>query len=117
MLVRRLVGEVMVGGDLDLLPQLVVADQVEPMRRWISPFRQSFPDIQMQIVAVIADGDRVAAHFRCSGTLLGAWRGHEPTGARFENVDELYFFHVIDGRLQSVGGVEDNASRSAQLGL
>ncbi len=116
-LVRRLVDEVMVGGDFDVLPELVVPEEVEPMRRWIEPFRRSFPDIHMEILTVVVEGERVAAHFRCSGTHLGPWRGHEPTGARFERVDELYFWSVRAGRLHSMLSVEDNRSRLSQLGL
>jgi predicted ester cyclase len=115
--VRRLVDEVMIGGDFAVLPRLVAPDEVEPMRRWIEPFRRSFPDIHMDIVTVVVEGENVAAHFRCSGTHLGPWRGHEPTGARFEHVDELYFFKVTGGRLHSMLSVEDNQSRLSQLGL
>ncbi|GAA1817331.1 hypothetical protein GCM10009749_29110 [Agromyces neolithicus] len=114
---RRLVVEVMVGGDFDALPELVTPEEVEPMRRWIEPFRVSFPDIHMEIVTVVVEGDTVAAYFRCSGTHFGPWRGHEPTGARFENVDELYFFRVTGGRLHDMVSVEDNQSRLFQLGL
>ena len=116
-LVKRLVNEVMVGGDLDVLPQLVAAGEVESMRNWIGPFRRSFPDIDMEIVVVVAEDERVAAHFRCSGTHLGPWRGHQPTGARFEKVDELYFFQVAGGRLSGMVSVEDDRSRLSQLGL
>ena len=116
-LVRRLVLEVMVNGDFDVLPELVVAEEVEPMRRWIGPFRRSFPDLRMEILTVVTEGQHVAAHFRCSGTHLGRWRGHEPTGARFEDVDELYFFRVDAGRLHGMVSVEDNQSRLTQLGL
>jgi hypothetical protein len=116
-LVRRLVAEVMVGGDFEVLPELVAPEEVEPMQRWIEPFRRSFPDIHMEILTVVVEGDRVAAHFRCSGTHLGPWRGYEPTGARFENVDELYFWRVTGGRLHDMSSVEDNESRLSQLGL
>jgi predicted ester cyclase len=116
-LVRRLVDEVMVGGDTDVLPQLVAPDRVDAMRRWIEPFRRSFPDLRMEIVTIVADGDRVAAHFRCSATHLGIWLGHEPTGRRFEDVDEMYFFDVRNGLLARMRAVEDNRSRLAQLGL
>ena len=116
-LVRRLVDEVMVGGDFDVLPELVAPEEVGPMRRWIEPFRRSFPDIHMEILTVVVEGERVAAHFRCSGTHLGPWRGHEPTGTRFEHVDELYFFRVTGGRLHDMLSVEDNRSRLSQLRL
>jgi predicted ester cyclase len=71
----------------------------------------------MEIVDLIAEGDKVAAHFRCSGTHLADWRGHPPTGRRFSDVDEIYIFRVIDGKLAGAFGVEDNLTRLRQLGL
>jgi hypothetical protein len=67
---------------------------------------------------MIAEGDKVAAHFKCSGTHEGEWRGTPPTGRRFEAVDEVYIFRVEDGKLSSaVAVVEDNLTRLRQLGL
>jgi predicted ester cyclase len=86
-------------------------------RRSIGPFRDAFPDFRMEIVDMVAEGDKVAAHFRCSGTHRGEWRGVEPTGRRFENVDEIYIFEVRDGRLTSALGLEDNLKRTRQLGI
>jgi hypothetical protein len=40
-------------------------------RRWVRPFRDSFPDFTMQIADLVADGEKVAAHFRCSRPHLG----------------------------------------------
>jgi hypothetical protein len=56
-------------------------------RRWITPFRVSFPDVHMENVELIAEGDKVVGRFTCSLTHLGQWLGHAPTGRRFERVD------------------------------
>jgi predicted ester cyclase len=71
----------------------------------------------MEIVDLIAEGEKVVVHFKCSGTHLGEWLGVPATGRRFENVDEIYIFRVDDGRLVSALGVEDNLSRLRQLGI
>ena len=86
-------------------------------RRWIGPFRDSFPDFRMEILDLVADGEKVAAHFRCSGTHLGEWMGHPPTGRRFQDIDEIYIFRVRDGKLTDATGVEDNVNRLRRLGL
>jgi predicted ester cyclase len=86
-------------------------------RRWIGPFRDSFPDFRIEIVDLVADREKVAAHFRCSGTHLGEWLGHPPTGRRFTNVDEIYIFQIRDGKLAGAFGIEDNLTRVRQLGL
>jgi predicted ester cyclase len=71
----------------------------------------------MEIVDLVADSDKVAAHFRCSGTHLGEWMGHPPTGRRFQDVEEICIFRVADGKLADAFGVEDNIRRMRQLGL
>ncbi len=115
--VTRLIDEVINGGELDLIDELYAPEMADPARRWIAPFRESFPDVEMEIVELIAEGEKVAGRFRCSGTNLGEWRGNSPTGRRFENVDEVYFFRVVDGRIAEAWGLEDTASRMHQLGL
>jgi predicted ester cyclase len=86
-------------------------------RQWIGPFRDSFPDFRMDIIDLIADDEKVAAHFRCSGTHLGKWRGYRPSGRRFSDVDEIYIYRVRGGKLAAATGVEDNPTRMRQLGL
>jgi predicted ester cyclase len=68
-------------------------------------------------VDLIGEGDTVVAHFRCSGTHEGEWRGVAPTGRRFEDVDELYIFRIVNGRLASVFAVEDNLTQMRRLGF
>jgi predicted ester cyclase len=116
-LVRRLVDEVVNAADLAVLDELADDGVAETARRWIDPFRSAFPDFRMEIVDLVAEGDRVAAHFRCSGTHLGDWLGQPPTGRRFTDVDEIYIFDIREGRLASAVAVEDNLARARQLGL
>jgi predicted ester cyclase len=116
-LVRRFVQEVVAERDPDALDQLAEGQFARLARRWISPFEKAFPDFRMEIVDLIAEDDTVVAHFKCSGTHEGEWLGEPPTGRRFENVDEIYIFHVRNGKLSSAFGVEDNLARMRQLGV
>jgi predicted ester cyclase len=116
-LVRRLVQEVVTERNPDALDELAQGQFARLARRWISPFQNAFPDFRMEIVDLIAEDDRVVAHFKCSGTHQGEWLGEPPTGRRFENVDEIYIFHVKEGKLRSGIGVEDNLARMRQLGV
>jgi predicted ester cyclase len=115
--VRRLIDEVMNGGRLDASDELYTPQMAPGARRWIAPCRESFPDVQMEIVDLIAEGETVVGRFRCSATKLGPWRGNPPTGRRFERVDEVCIFRVHDGRITEARGIEDNRSRERQLGL
>jgi len=87
--VRRLIGEVLNGGDLGVLHELYTPPMARAAARWILPFREAFPDVHMEIVLLVAEGDVVVGRFRCSATHLGTWRGHPPTGRRFDDVDEV----------------------------
>jgi predicted ester cyclase len=66
---------------------------------------------------LVEEGDRVVARFACSATHAGEWRGHAPTGRRFERIDEVYFFTFDGDRIAEVWGIEDTLERLRQLGL
>jgi predicted ester cyclase len=117
LLVRRLVERAVGERNIDVLDELAAGEFAEVAKHWVRPFRSAFPDFEMEIVELIAEGDRVVAHFRCSGTHRGEWLGVPATGRRFENVDEIYIFRVSDGKLVAAIGVEDNLARLRQLGI
>ena len=115
--VRRLVDQVLNGGHLELIDELHAPELAGPAKRWITPFRASFPDIHMEIVELIAEGDKVVGRFTCSATHLGEWLDHAPTGRRFERVDEVTIFRLHDGKIAHAWSLEDTLSRLQQLGL
>jgi predicted ester cyclase len=116
-LVRRLV-EIVDDRALDRIDEVASGPIARELARWVGPFTDSFPDFRMDVVDVIAEGDKVVGCFKCSGTHRGEWRGIAPTGRRFQDVDEVYVFRVQDGKLTSVvAAVEDNLTRMRQLGL
>ena len=73
-------------------------------KAWIGPFRASFPDVHMRVVNLVAEGDKVAARFLCSGTQRGTRQGHPASGQRFERVAEVYFFELHEGRITRAWG-------------
>src|SRR5689334_9656904 len=85
--VRRLVEEVMNTGRLDLLDELYAPSLAAAARRWITPFRDAFPDVTMTVVDLVAEGDTVAAPFTCSAAQRGTWQGQPSSGRRFDRVD------------------------------
>ena len=117
LLIQRLVEEAANQGHLDVLAEVADGEFAQAARQWVGPFREAFPDFSMEIVDVVAEEEKVAAHFRCSGTHLGEWMGRPPSGRRFQDVDEIYIFRVRNGKLTGATGVEDNLSRMRQLGL
>jgi predicted ester cyclase len=115
--VSRLVAEVLNGGRLEAIDELFAPELAAAARGWITPFRASFPDVDMEVVDLIAEGDKVVGRFTCSATHLGDWLGHAPTGRRFERVDEVAIFRLDDGRIVDSWSLEDSLSRLRQLGL
>jgi predicted ester cyclase len=115
--VRRLVAEVLNGGHLEVIDELYTPKLAPAARRWIAPFRASFPDVHMEIVELIAEGDKVVGRFTCSATHLGAWLGQAPIGRRFERVDEVSIFRFRDGKIAHAWSLEDTLERLKQLGL
>ena len=115
--VRRLIEEVLNGGRLEVIDELYAPELAVAARRWISPFRASFPDVRMEVVELLGEGDKVVGRFTCSATHLGAWLGHAPTGRRFERVDEVSIFRLRDGRIIQVWSLDDTLGRLQQLGL
>ena len=116
-ILRRLVDEVMNARRLDVLDELCTPAMARRWHAWVAPFQSSFPDMRMEIVQLVEEGDTVVGRFTCSGTHTGDWRGHDPSGRRFEGVDEVYFFSFEHGRISSAWGLEDTLDRLRQLGL
>ncbi len=114
-LVRRLVDKVINEGKLDLVEDLFAPELAEPVRQAFTSFRAAFPDWRGEIVDMVAEGNQVAVRFRCSGTLQGEFMGAQPNGRRQE-VDEVFFLRVRDGRFVEYWGLEDNLARLRQLG-
>ncbi len=117
LLVRRLVEEAVGDRNIDVLDDLAAGEFAEVAKRWVRPFETAFPDFEMEIVELIAEDEKVVAHFKCSGTHCGEWLGVPATGRRFEGVDEIYIFEVRDGKLVAALGVEDNLVRLRELGI
>jgi predicted ester cyclase len=115
--VGRLVAEVFNSGHLELIDELYAPELAGAAKRWIAPFRASFPDVHIEIVELIAEGDKVVARFTCSATHQSDWLGHAPTGRRFERVDEVWILRFCDGRIVHVWSLEDTLGRLQQLGL
>lgn len=112
-----MVDEVMNERRLDVLEELCTPAMARRWRRWVAPFLASFPDMRMEIVQLVAEGDTVVGRLTCSATHTGEWRGQAASGRRFENVDEVYFFSFEDGRIAEAWGIEDTLDRMRQLGL
>ena len=76
----------------------------------------AFDDLRLEPVIVIAEGDLVAAHVRCTGKHTGAFMGHPATNKSIDiTITEI--FRIEDGVLKERWATEDNAGMFMQLGM
>jgi predicted ester cyclase len=76
-----------------------------------------FPDLRMEIEAIIAEGDTVAVRLRSEGTNLGRVGGvAPPTGKRF-SAGQSHWFRVDGGKLAEHWATRDDLTAMLQLGV
>ena len=86
----------------------------EGVKRFFSMFREAFPDVEVEIDELVADGDRVAAATTFTGTHTGSIMGVEPTGRRV-SVTGIDIVRVVDGRIVEHRGLTDIVGLMRQL--
>ena len=87
-------------------------DIVEPIWRMLHDSLQ----MHLTIEAMIAEGDQVAVRYSEHGTLVGPFRGHQPTGKSYDLV-AMEWFIVCDGKIRQRWGARDAESQAWQIGL
>jgi predicted ester cyclase len=78
-------------------------------------FRSAFPDLNISLDELVAEGDKVAARSTMRGTHRGAIFGIEPSGKAVE-VPGLTMVTIRDGRLQESWVKNDVMALMSQLG-
>ena len=86
------------------------------VKRYVTAFRQSFPDIKHTVLEMMAEGDKVVAHFMAEGTHQGHWLNMPPTNKefRFEGVTMARF---KEGKIIEHQTIWDMALVFEQLGM
>jgi predicted ester cyclase len=115
-MVRRLI-EALNTANMDVVDELFAPELAGQAKQGFTAFRSAFPDWREEIVDLVAEEDKVVGRFKCSGTHRGEMMGIPPTGRRQEEVEEVYFLRVEDGKFVEFWGLEDNLTRMRQLGL
>jgi predicted ester cyclase len=127
-LVRR-VEEAWAANDLSALDGLIASDLVshdalpgapgglEGAKAAHQMSMASFPDRQMTIEDVIADGDRVAVRTTVQGTNTGGlpWLGVPANGRRFQ-IESISVYRVAGGKVVEHWGQNDGIGLMMQLG-
>jgi glyoxylase-like metal-dependent hydrolase (beta-lactamase superfamily II)/predicted ester cyclase len=87
------------------------------VREYFSALFGAIPDWRFEVLSTVAEGERVAVHWRAGGTFTGsAYQGIEPTGARFDFTG-LDLLTVRDGVIVENEAYPDGLTFMRQLGL
>lgn len=90
---------------------------VHAAKRNIAMYVEAFPDLELSIVELIAEEDRVVAKWRGEGTNTGELAGMPPTGNRSIVNGILICRFAEDGRIAEEWEVFEELQMLQQLGL
>ncbi|TYQ27761.1 ester cyclase [Pseudanabaena sp. UWO311] len=77
-------------------------------------FFSAFPDIQIEIVQQVAEGDRIATYITSQGTHRGDFYGIPPTGKHI-STSVIRIDRIQDGKIAEHWSVSDAASLMQQI--
>jgi predicted ester cyclase len=127
-LMRRVYEEGFTQKNLDVLDELIALDftdhnpnpgqapGLEGLKQFISSMHTTLPDLQVNVEDMVAEGDKVVARLRISGTHQGEFMGNAPTGNQvtFTGIDIL---RIAEGKVVEHWGNFDELGMLRQLGV
>lgn len=128
-LYHRLIKEVVNGGNLDIVDEIVSSDFVmhvagdpEPihgptgLKEHMQPWHTAFPDLHLDIDEVLVDGSRVIGRWTLTGTHEEEFMGIEPSGAQI-SIRGVEIDWIEDGEIVKLWEIVDTLSLLQQLGV
>jgi len=124
---ERFIQEVLVGGNLTALDDLVAENVVthspfpgqapgrEGFKQAFAQYRAAFPELEVSVHDLLADGDKVVAYFTVSGVHRGEFMGIAATGLTV-SYDEMVIVRFEDGRIVEHWSVADSLAMMQTLG-
>jgi len=89
---------------------------IDGYREFFAVWRAAFPDLHSTIEEMIAEGDLVATRWSATGTHLGPYHEHPPTGRRFSFM-AVSFARVAGGKIVEDWYFNDHLALYRQLGI
>jgi predicted ester cyclase len=114
--------------NLDVLDELIASDftdhnpnpgqppGLEGLKQFLSSMHTTLADLQVNVEDIVAEGDKVVARLRVSGTHQGEFMGNAPTGNRvtFTGIEIL---RIAEGKVVEHWRNFDNLGMMRQLGV
>jgi predicted ester cyclase len=91
-------------------------DGPEHLRRTVAWLTDQYPDLHMDVEAIVAEGDLVVARILSLGTYTGGTHIVRPTGKSFSS-EQTHWFRVADGKLAEHWATRDDLRTMLQLGV
>jgi steroid delta-isomerase-like uncharacterized protein len=111
-----LLAEVMAEDVLDHYAFPGQAPGLEGVKQGFEMFRAAFPDLQITIEDMIAEGDKVASRLRVRGTHQGEFFGIPPTG-RQVSISAIHIHRIAGGKVREHWGNNDDLGLLQQFGV
>ncbi len=89
---------------------------LEGVKQYFSSLHAAFPDVEMDVEDMIAEGEKVVARVSVSGTHQGEFLGIEPTGNRV-TIKGIDILRITDGKVVEHWGNFDDLGMLQQLGV
>jgi steroid delta-isomerase-like uncharacterized protein len=128
-MVRQFMEEVFNKGNTAYADQVLAVDFVERtpspgqeqglagFKKMMEEWRKGMPDMKVEILDVMSDGDRVIAHVRQSGTMSGEMMPGMPPGKKAVDVQGVDIVRFKDGKAVEHWGYYEEMKMMQQLGM
>ena len=127
-LVRQIVEEIWNGKKHDQIDEFYAADFVnvdpsspevknlEQFKQWVAEMDAGFPDEQVTIEDMVAEGDKVAKQWSAKSTHTGDFMGIPPTHKK-TNMSGITIYRIVDGKVKECVWSYDTYGFMVQLGV
>lgn len=102
--------------DPDIVDHFDHSRGVEAFKNVIKSFQAAFPDLQLDLIADIAEGDKVVHQWQMTGTNDGAFQGIPPTGKKMTWTG-ITIVRFVDGKIVERWANVDVLGILQQLGV
>ncbi|MEU6717910.1 ester cyclase [Nonomuraea sp. NPDC046802] len=115
-IVSKTIDEVVHPDVLIRTPLPIATTGTQAMKEVLTVLHRAFPDLNVHIEDVIAEGDKVVTRNTVTGTHQGEYMGIAPTGKSI-TYKEILIARFADGRIAETWAVVDVLSQMRQLGV
>jgi steroid delta-isomerase-like uncharacterized protein len=116
-LISKTVDELVEPDALIRTPLPIEATGAQILKQVFTRLLRVYPDLEVTIEDLIADGDKVVSRNTVTGTHTGDDYMGQPATGKHVTYDEIFIFRFANGRIAETWGVVDVAAQMRQIGL